>query len=609
MDWDHATLTTSQVAHDPVPWKILMISQRNIYCLIIAIFAGGPVQFSLAQKFDAQFTALVDEIWDNSMREAPLLATSTGDHRFNDQLASVSVADSKRRHQQDRKFLERLSQLDRERLSTEQQMNFDILSRQLRDRVAEFEFDAYLIPITQREGFHITFPQLPRDVPLVTTKDYENYAARLRAFGDYTDGHIELLRAGIAAGQTLSAIVLEGWQKSVEAQIVERPTQSLLYEPCKTFPTAVAKEHHDRLRKEIVAAIEESVVPAYQRFFKFMDEEYVPQSRGSVGASALPNGRDFYRHRVRRFTTLDMTPEQVHQLGLSEVARIRAEMDKIIKRVEFEGDFAAFTKFLREDPQFYADTEDELLQVVSFALKKMDGKLPSMFGRLPRMPYGLKPVPEYIAPRTTAAYYERPSGDGTKAGYFNMNTYNLKNRPLFTVEALSFHEAVPGHHLQLALQQEIETLPNFRKFGGFTAFVEGWALYSERLGIEAGFYQDPYSDFGRLTMEMWRACRLVLDTGIHYFGWSRDRAIEYMTSNSALSEHNIRAEIDRYISWPGQALAYKIGELKIRELRKQCETQLGERFDLRAFHDMILGSGAVPLDVLEANTKAWLEQQ
>ncbi len=609
MESDHATLATSHVSQDPAQWKILMISQRAVYCLVIALFAADPVQFCLAQNLDADFIALVDEIWDKRMREAPLLATSTGDHRFNDQLASVSVADSKRRHEQNREFLERLSELDRDQLSTEQRMNFDILSRQLRDLLAEFEFDAYLIPITQREGFHITFPQLPRDVPLVTTKDYENYAARLRAFGAYADGHIELLRAGIAAGQTLSAIVLEGWQKSVEAQIVERPTQSLLYEPCKKFPTTVAKEQHDRLRKEIAAAIEESVVPAYQRFFKFMDEEYVPQSRGSVGASALPNGRDFYRHRVRRFTTLDMTPEEVHQLGLSEVARIRAEMDEIIKRVEFDGDFAAFTKFLREDPQFYADTEDELLQVVSFALKKMDGKLPSMFGRLPRMPYGLKPVPEYIAPRTTAAYYERPSGDGTKAGYFNMNTYNLKNRPLYTVEALSFHEAVPGHHLQLALQQEIETLPNFRKFGGFTAFVEGWALYSERLGLEAGFYQDPYSDFGRLTMEMWRACRLVLDTGIHYFGWSRDRAIEYMMSNSALSEHNIRAEIDRYISWPGQALAYKIGELKIRELRKQCETQLGERFDLRAFHDMILGSGAVPLDVLEANTKAWLAQQ
>jgi len=338
-----------------------------------------------------------------------------------------------------------------------------------------------------------------------------------------------------------------------------------------------------------------------------MAKEYVPEARGSLGASALPRGRDFYRHRVRRFTTLEISPEEVHQLGLAEVKRIRDEMDEIIRRVEFVGDFAAFTKFLREDPQFYADTEEELLQAVALALKKMDGELPTLFGKLPRMTYGLRKVPEYIAPRTTAAYYQRPSGDGTRAGFYYMNTYNLKSRPLYTVEALSLHEAVPGHHLQLALQQEMESLPNFRKFRGFTAFVEGWALYSERLGLEAGFYKDPYSDFGRLTMEIWRACRLVVDTGIHYFGWTREQAIDFMTDNSAMSEHNIRSEVDRYISWPGQALAYKMGELKIRELRKMAEERLGERFDIREFHDMILGSGGVPLDVLEANTRAWID--
>ncbi|MEM8943728.1 MAG: DUF885 domain-containing protein [Planctomycetota bacterium] len=566
-------------------------------------------QIVVADAADAKFTELVDELWEYDISEDPLLATSTGDHRFNDRLPAVSLADSERRNRRRREFLTRVEALDRGQLSRVGQMNYDILVRQLRDDLAEFDFQSHLIPITQRDGFHIEFPQLPQDVPLATVKDYENYAARLRAFADYTEGHIELLRAGIAEGQVLAAVVLEGWEKSIVSQIVEQPTQSLLYAPCKQFPTTVGAGDHERLRTEVIAAISDSVIPAYGRFQRFMAEEYVPQSRGSIGASALPGGRDFYRHRVRRFTTVDTTPEEVHQIGLGEVARIRGEMDAIIKRVKFEGDFAAFTNFLRSDPQFYAQTEKELLQHVSFALKAMDGQLPKLFGRLPRMPYGLKPVPDYIAPRTTAAYYERPSGDGTKAGFFNMNTYNLKNRPLYTVEALSFHEAVPGHHLQLALQQEIESLPNFRKFGGFTAFVEGWALYSERLGLEAGFYEDPYSDFGRLTMEIWRACRLVVDTGIHYFGWSREKAIAYMTENSAMSDHNIRAEVDRYISWPGQALAYKTGELKIRELRKLCEDQLGERFDVRAFHDMVLGSGAVPLDVLEANTKAWLEEQ
>ena len=577
--------------------------------LCLAVVGYVVIPSATAQSEGQQLQTLIDEIWDNDMRESPLFATSTGDHRFNDQLPKVSLADSKRRNEQQKQFLARARQLDREQLSPVEQINYDILLRGLRDDVTEFEFQSYLIPITQRSGFHVEFPQLPQDVPLVTVKDYENYAARLRAFGNYADGHIELLRAGIAAGQVLSAIVLDGWQESVEPQIVERPTQSLLYAPCKKFPTTVSESEHERLRQLVATAIEASVVPGYRRFQKFMAEEYAPQSRGTIGASALPRGRDFYRHRVKRFTTVDITPEEVHQIGLGEVARIRGEMDEIIKRVEFEGDFAAFTKFLRTDPQFYAESEKELLLHVSYALKGMDGQLPKLFGRLPRMPYGLKPVPDYIAPRTTAAYYERPSGDGTKAGFFNMNTYNLKNRPLYTVEALSFHEAVPGHHLQLALQQEMESLPNFRKYGGFTAFVEGWALYSERLGREVGFYEDPYSDFGRLTMEIWRACRLVVDTGIHYFGWSREQAIQYMTANSAMSAHNIQAEVNRYISWPGQALAYKMGELKIRELRKMCADQLGERFDIRSFHDMILGSGAVPLDVLEANTQAWLREQ
>jgi len=595
------------------------MSRLLSHCFLLAVVTGGCWLPSCgipsrdghaAESADAKFSTLLEEIWQSDLREDPLFATSTGDHRYNDRLPTVSLADSERRHKQRAEFMTRLEkEIDREQLSPSQRVNYHILRRQLGQDLIEFDFQSYLIPITQREGFHIEFPELPQDVPLKTTADFENYAARLRAFSAYTDGHIELMRAGITAGQTLSAVVLEGWEKPIEAQIVKRPSLSLLYQPCKKFPSTIRESEHQRLEAEIGAAIAESVVPAYRRFRKFMVEEYVPEARGSVGASALPRGRDFYRHRVRRFTTLDVTPEEIHQIGLTEVERIRAEMDDIISRVEFEGDFAAFTKFLREDPQFYAETEEELLQVVSFALKKMDGKLPSLFGNLPRMPYGLKPVPDYIAPRTTSAYYQRPSGDGTKAGFFNMNTYNLKNRPLFTVEALSFHEAVPGHHLQIALQQEIESLPNFRRYSGFTAFVEGWALYAERLGLEAGFYQDPYSDFGRLTMEIWRACRLVVDTGIHYFGWTRAQAITYMTDNSALSDHNIRAEVDRYISWPGQALAYKMGELKIRELRRLAEQRLGERFDLRAFHDMILGSGAVPLDVLEANAEDWLDQQ
>jgi uncharacterized protein (DUF885 family) len=284
-------------------------------------------------------------------------------------------------------------------------------------------------------------------------------------------------------------------------------------------------------------------------------------------------------------------------------------MEEVIRKSGFQGDFAAFVEHLRTDPQFYAETPEELMKEVSYVLKKMDGKLPELFGRLPRMPYGIRPVPDYIAPKTTTAYYSVPSGDGTRAGFYYVNTYNLKSRPLFEIEALSLHEAVPGHHLQLALQQEMEGLPKFRRFAGFTAFVEGWALYAERLGLEVGFYEDPYRDFGRLSYEMWRACRLVVDTGMHHQGWTRQRAIDFMAENTALARHNIEAEVDRYISWPGQALAYKTGELKIRQLRRHAEEELGDQFNVRDFHDAVLGSGSVPLDVLEKVVEEYIEQQ
>jgi uncharacterized protein (DUF885 family) len=402
---------------------------------------------------------------------------------------------------------------------------------------------------------------------------------------------------------------MQRYNEPLEAQIVDDPEKSLLFAPLRGFPNAVPKREHERLRSEARKAIAESVVPGYRRFLKFMKDEYVPNCRGTIAASALPKGRDYYRFCVAKFTTLDdVTPEQIHAIGQAEVARIRGEMDKIIRDVKFDGDFAKFTEYLRTDPKFYAKSAEELEKEVAFVLKRMDGQLPKLFGRLPRMPYGVRQVPDYIAPQATFAYYQSPTGDGRRAGFFYINTYNLPSRPLYMLEALSLHEAVPGHHLQLAIQQELEHLPQFRKYTGFTAFIEGWALYSEGLGLEADFYKDPYSDFGRLTMEVWRACRLVVDTGIHYLGWTRDQAIEYMRANSAMPMHDIRAEVDRYIGWPGQALAYKTGEMRIRALRQDAEARLGERFDVRAFHDVVLGSGAVPLGVLEANVRAWIDQ-
>jgi uncharacterized protein (DUF885 family) len=553
----------------------------------------------MAQAVSPELAAIQDEYWEFRLRESPLFATSTGDSRYNDQLGKVSVTDSERRNKVYQDFLTRLEAIDSKPLSGDEKINRSILQRHLRDTIAEYRFGDHLMPITQRSGFYLEFPELRRDVPLDSRKDYENYIARLNAFAEFTDGHIALMRAGIEAGKVLPAVVLEGWEAGVDAQIVDDATKSILYEPLKNFPEITTKDEQEILQAAAREAIAESVVPAYQRFRKFMTDEYVPHARDTISASALPDGRDYYRHRVKSFTTTDMTPDEVHQLGLAEVKRIRTEMDRVIADLKFEGDFAAFVEYLRADPKFYAKSSDELMKEVAFILKKMDGQLPHLFGKLPRIPYGIREVPMYVAPRTTAAYYQPPIGGGTKAGFFYVNTFNLKSRPFYNLEALSFHEAVPGHHLQLALQQELADMPPFRRYSDFTVFVEGWALYSERLGLEAGFYEDPYSNFGRLTLEIWRACRLVVDTGMHYFGWTREQAIKYLYENSALAMHDIQAEVDRYISWPGQALAYKVGELKIRELRSLAEQQLQDRFDM-------LSSGAVPLDVLEAKVKAWL---
>lgn len=571
--------------------------------LAAAALAAAPDAASHADRLDQ----LLAESWQFDLRENPLWATHVGDHRFGDRLPRQTPADCQRRLAAKRALLARLESIDRRQLPPPAQINYDILARLLRDTIAEYEFQAHLVPITNRSGFHVDFPELRHHVPLATTADLENYVARLAAFGQYVDDHLELMRAGIECGIVPPDVVLAGSREAIEALLLAAPENSLFYEPLLAPPPAISDADVERLRAAARRAIAQRVVPGYRRLLDFLAREYLPACRGTVGASALPRGRDFYRHRVRKFTTLDLSPDDVHQMGLSEVARIRAEMQAVMRQVEFDGDLPAFVAHLRSEPRFYPATSAQLLQQVSHVLKQIDGRLPQLFGRLPRMPYGIREVPPYVAPRTTTAYYVPPAGDGTRAGFYYVNTFDLKSRPLFEVEALSLHEAVPGHHLQIALQQELENLPPLRRFAGFTAFVEGWALYAERLGLEMGFYDDPYSNFGRLSYEIWRACRLVVDTGIHHFGWTRQQAIDYMAANTALSLHNIAAEVDRYISWPGQALAYKVGELKIRQLRQAAEARLGPRFELRQFHDAVLSQGSVPLQTLEDQVAAWLD--
>ncbi len=551
---------------------------------------------------------LFEDAWEYRLQENPLFATSVGVHKYNDELPTVSVAAAQRQLKKERAFLKRLQAIDRSELSDEDRLNYDLFERVRERRIAEGEVRDHLIPITNRSGFHISFPQLADRMPLNTVADYEDYIARLNAFEQYARQHIELMQTGVNEGYTLPKVVLDGASETIRPQIVDNPTESRLYEPFEDVPDRISESDRSRLREAGAAAIDTSVVPGYEAFLAFMTDTYIPNARDTIAAATLPNGEAYYEHKVRYYTTLDRTPEEIHQTGREEVTRIRKEMMEIVEQEGYGDDFDGFVEFLRTDDQFYADSDEELLKETSYILKRMDGKLPELFETLPRTSYGIREVPDYIAPRTTTAYYQRPSGDGTQAGFYYVNTHDLPSRPLYEIEALSLHEAVPGHHLQIALQQELEGLPAFRRHTNFTAFVEGWALYAERLGLEVGFYDDPYSNFGRLSYEMWRALRLVVDTGMHDMGWSRQRAIDYMLENSALTETNVTNEVDRYIAWPGQALAYKMGELKIRSLRQRAEEQLGDQFDLREFHNVILENGSIPLRVLEQQVDAYIEQ-
>jgi len=560
----------------------------------------------VAAAAGAEFHRLLDEEWEARLREEPLLASSVGDHRYDDRLPSVAPPDLARAADRRRATLARLEAIDRTALETGDRISYDMLRRELRDDLADHEFGSWRLPINADSGFHTGFADLPRHTPFTTTRDYESYIARLRAWPAYVAQQVANMREGLRAGFTLPRVVLDGYDVTIRTHVVADPEQSVFYAPFRAFPPGVPEVDRARLVAAGRSAVMDGAVAGYRAFLDFMTGEYLPKTRTTTAAADLPRGREYYAHRVRHFTTLDVTPEEVHRIGLAEVARIHTEMTEVIRQSGFQGDFAAFLQFLRTDPRFYARTPEELLKQASFIAKRMDGKLPSLFGRLPRLPYGVEPVPAHLAPKYTAGRYVEPPVGGTRAGTYWVNTYALESRPLYALEALTLHEAVPGHHLQIALQQELQGVPPFRRASGVGAFVEGWGLYSERLGLEAGFYQDPYSNFGRLTYEMWRACRLVVDTGLHAFGWSRQKAMDFLAGNTALSLHEVRTEIDRYISWPGQALGYKMGELKIRELRRMAEKELGARFDVREFHDVVLGRGPVPLPLLEEQVRAYV---
>ena len=571
------------------------------HVLLLALLLALPLHADEVARLHAIF----DRTWEAVLKDDPLFATSVGRHEYGHLLPSITPADLKRQYDRAKATLSELETVDRTKLPSDEAVNYDMFRRQLQDAVAGYELGDYQITLNSDSGFHTSFSRLPKDVPLATTKDYENYIARLKAWPRYVREQVAHMKTGLQRGMTVPRVTLEGYESTIAAQVLDDSSKSVFYAPFEKYPPTVPASEQERLRREGRAAAEMAIA-GYREFLDFFRKEYFPAARTTLGASELPNGRAYYAQKIREFTTLDLTADEIHKLGLAEVARISGEMTAVMKQAGFEGDFAAFLRFLRTDPRFYAKTPEQLLERASRIAKRMDGKLPSLFKTLPRLPYTVDPVPADIAPKyTTGRYVSAPQGS-TQPGIYWVNTYKLEARPLYNLEALTLHEAVPGHHLQIALSHELESLPNFRRYSYISAFGEGWGLYSEWLGLEAGFYTDPYDNFGRLTYEMWRACRLVVDSGIHAKGWTRQQAIDYMATRTALPIHEVTTEVDRYISWPGQALAYKLGEMKIKELRRRAEQKLGTRFDVRDFHDVVLGSGSVPLSVLEANVNAWI---
>jgi uncharacterized protein (DUF885 family) len=578
---------------------------KQISCLLVLSFFS----YVCFASGSAKLQPLLDEIWRYKLSTSPIIATRQGVHDFDDKLSDMSPQSLVKQDTQYRDFLKKLSYINKEQLNRSEQISLLVQQRQLQNNIDQYRFNAHYMPITSESGFHSNLAFLPRSSRFKTLIDYQNYLTRLKQFPIYFEQQTHWMRKGLQTGFVQPKVVLKGFEDSVKAFINESAKDSIFYAPFSNIQdTNVDYIQLQKLRVQAHLIITNEVFSAYQNFFDFLITEYIPKSKSNIAAKTLPNGLAYYQNRSNFYTTTQMSVDDIHYLGINEVKRIRDEMQTVVDQLKYEGSLNQFIKYLRTDKKFYAQTADELIKQASYIAKKMDAKLPKLFSYLPRTPYGVEPVPENIAPKYTTGRYISPTRDD-QPGYYWVNTYALDKRPLYALTALTLHEAVPGHHLQISLSREMQDLPDVRRYTYISAFGEGWGLYSEFLGKEVGMYNDPYDEFGRLSYEMWRACRLVVDTGMHVKGWSRHKAINFMLENTALSEHNVQTEIDRYISWPAQALSYKIGELTIKRLRFKAEGELGKRFDLRAFHHAVLEHGSVPLSVLEENILHFIQRQ
>ena len=574
-------------------------------CVVVAATLLG--QAGPATASEAELTAIIDDHWQWTLTQYPERRLEYGDRSGNYQWTDMSLDAFHRRYEDEGRFVQRLEQIEPATLPADAQVNRAMLLRQLRDNLTEYEDGLHLIALDMRSGPQHRHSMIDT-LPMESAQDHEDWLNRLRGLPEQLAQYQALLSEGISQDRTQAQIVMSRVPSQIANLITEQPNDSPFYRAFATMPEEIDSDTRASLRSAAATVIDEQINPALRELLEFLESDYLPAAR-PPGIGAMPGGKQVYSRLAQHFTTTELTPDEIHEIGLREVARIRGEMKTVIDTVGFDGDISAFNEFLRTDPQFYYETPEALLEGYQAVSKRLDPGLVNLFGKLPRAPYGVRPIPDEVAPDTTTAYYMRPAIDGSRPGWYYVNLYQPEVRPKFEMEVLSVHESVPGHHLQISLAQELTGLPEFRRNGGFTAFIEGWGLYSERLGYDMGLYEDPYSRYGQLVYDMWRAVRLVVDTGIHYFGWSRQKAIDYFIANAAKSEADIINEIDRYIGWPGQALAYKIGQMKMLELRGEAETALGEDFDIRAFHDHMLGAGALPLDILERRMDDWLAEQ
>jgi uncharacterized protein (DUF885 family) len=577
--------------------------------LAAAIALSLPCAALHAQATPAERTTtlnkLFDEFWQYSLKSSPESATYFGDLRYNDRWSDYSAAAFNTNIQRETEFLTRLGAIDLTGLPEQTRLSAELLTRNITQDQESVRFKPWEMPVSQFGGPHLTFPQVIAVMPFNTVKDYDNYIARLNKTPAVFAQVQQAMDAGIDDGRTVPQMLMEKAEAQVEKMAAQKPEDSPFADPLKKFPASIPAAEQKRIRTEAIDAITSQVLPSYNRFGRYLKAQYVPKARTTLAATALPDGKAYYDYLIRTTTTTNRNADQIFQLGMDEVKRDETEMLAIAKKQGFN-DLKSFNAFLKADPRQHATSAAQLLDAYRKPLTEMQAKLPDLFGRLPKAPFQVRATPEFRAANSAPADYEPGTPDGSRPGYFNANTYNFADRSLYTAEAIAFHEGIPGHHLQISIAQELTGIPEFRKQGGYTAYVEGWGLYAERLGKDVGFYTNPYDDYGRLQADIWRAIRLVVDTGVHSKGWTRQQMVDFFHDHSAIDESSIQAEVDRYIAIPSQALAYKSGQLKLIELRERARQKLGPKFSIKDYHDEVLDSGALPLDILERRVDDWI---